>query len=160
MRSVRRLAMAVAFLTWVYCWELLHGASRYLAGFGGVPGWLGAAVGLAILSTAATVVIGAMRVPLWPWLAVAGALLVVVAAIGVQFAELHATAVALRHLALPARSVTLGRALHNEFQLGAGDLIFFIVAPVMLVATGIMGWRFGPHQMFLPEGGTPEVQGA
>jgi hypothetical protein len=153
MKPLRQVTVVVAFATWIYCWTLLHGASSFYAPAvrGGLPEWLAAVVGLALFATIGTVVIGMMRLPVWPWLAIVSAVLVLASTIGVQFAELRTTAEALTRAGDHPRAVTILLAVKSELKHGTSDLIFFIVAPIMLAATGIMGWRFGPRHVFLPE---------
>lgn len=151
MRAMRRLVMVVAFITWVFAWTSLHGASSFF-GSKGLPEWLAVLFFFPLLATIAATVTGAMRLPVWPWMAILGAVALVLAMLGVQFAELRSTADALIRGGGHPRSVTLLLALKTQFKQGAVQVVFFVVAPVVLAGTGLMAWLNGPRRIFAPEG--------
>lgn len=151
--AMRRLVMVVALITWIFAWTVLHGASSYF-GNKGLPEWLAVLFFFPLLLTIGATVTGAMRLPVWPWLAIFGGIALVVVMIGVQLAELHATADVLRR-AGEHRSVTLPLALQRQFKEGAVQVVFFVVAPVVLVGTGLVAWLSGPRRIFVPEGPVP-----
>lgn len=151
MTAMRRLVMVVAFLTWIFAWSVLHGASSFF-GRAGLPEWLAALFFFPLLLTIGATVTGAMRLPVWPWLAIFGAVTLVVAMLGVQFAELRSTADALVLSGAHPRSVTILLALKTQFKQGALQIVFFIVAPIVLAGTGLTAWLNGPRRIFAPEG--------
>ncbi|MGH2719069.1 MAG: hypothetical protein ACRDJU_10860 [Actinomycetota bacterium] len=151
MKAMRRLVMVAALVTWVFTWTLLHGASSFFGGKG-LPEWLAVLFFLPLLLSIGATITGAMRLPVWPWLAIFSGIALVITMLGVQTAELKTTADALRHAGEHPGSVTILLALQTQFKQGAAQVFFFIVAPVVLVGTGIVAWLNGPRRIFAPEG--------
>jgi hypothetical protein len=152
MKTVRRLTVVLAFFTWIFTFTLLHDAQDFfkVGTTGGIPTWLVALLGLALIASVGTVATGAIRLPLWPWLAIATAVLVVLGTLGAHAAALQARYHQVVRAGLRPRPVGLGAAL-GEASSGAVHLFFFIIAPVLLIAAGIFGWYYGPRTMFAPE---------
>lgn len=152
MRTVRRLTVVLAFFTWIFTFSLLHDAQAFFkpGTTGGIPTWLVALLGVALIASVGTVVSGAIRLPLWPWLAIATSVFVVLGTIGVHAAALQARYHQFVRAGLNPRPVGLGDAL-REASSGAVHVFFFIIAPILLLAAGIFGWYYGPRTMFVPE---------
>lgn len=152
MKSVRRVTVMLAFFTWIFTFTLLHDAQDFfkVGSTGGIPTWLVALLGLALIASVGTAVTGAMRLPLWPWLAIATAVFVVASTLGAHAAALAARYHQAVRAGLKPRPVGLGDAL-REASSGAAHVFFFIIAPLLLVAAGIFGWYYGPRSMFAPE---------
>ena len=147
MNAVRRIAMVVGFATWLFAFSLLHDAR---ARFDGVPGWLTGILGVALIMTIGTAVTAAIRLPVWPWCAVAGAVFVVAGVLGIHFVKLQIHSNALIRARLPG-GVSLAAVFRDIFRTGGVHVFFFIVAPAILLATGAYGWFRGPRTIFLTE---------
>jgi hypothetical protein len=147
MNAVRRIAMVVGFATWLFSFSLLHDAR---ARFDGVPGWLTGILGVALIMTIGTAVTAAIRLPVWPWCAVAGAVFVVAGVIGIHFVKLQIHSNALIRARLPG-GVSVAAVFRDIFRTGGVHVFFFIVAPAILLATGAYGWFRGPRSIFLSE---------
>jgi hypothetical protein len=147
MNAVRRIAMVVGFATWLFAFSLLRDAR---ARFDGVPGWLTGILGVALIMTIGTAVTAAIRLPVWPWCAVAGAVFVVGGVIGIHFVKLklHSDALIRAHL---AGGVSLSAVFRDIFRTGGVHVFFFTVAPALLLATGAYGWLRGPRNIFAME---------
>ncbi|HEU5001462.1 MAG TPA: hypothetical protein VFW71_01610 [Actinomycetota bacterium] len=157
MSSVRRLAAGTAFLTWIFCYSLLHDAEQFYSHkqvTKGLPGWLVVVLGLSLFITIATAVSALIKLPLWPWLAMAGGLIVVGATLATHWAALHSAATALRAAGSPHPAEGFGAAVRESLKAGVLPVFFSTAAPVVLVATGLMGWRWGPRHLFAVEPGT------
>jgi hypothetical protein len=150
MTGMRRIVVGVGLLTWLFCWSVLHGASAFFTPEG-IPEWVSVLLFLPLLLTIGAVVTGLMRLPVWPWLAVAGALTVVVAVIGVQLAELRTTAQAMANLGQHPRPVTVWLAVQTQLKQGVVQALFLVAAPIILAGTGITAWLSGPRRLFAPE---------
>ena len=154
MNVARRLALIVSFFTWLFAWSLLRDVrARFDGGdLGTIPPWLVGILGVALLVTIATTVSAAIRLPVWPWCAVASAVFVVAGVIGAHFAKLKAAADALARLGerLPG-GATLGAAVRDAIHTGALHTAFFLVAPAVLLASGLYGWFRGPRTLFVTE---------
>ena len=148
MNAVRRIAMVVGFATWLFSFSLLHDARARFAD--GVPGWLTGILGVALIMTIGTAVTAAIRLPIWPWCAIAGAVFVVFGVIGIHFVKLKIHSDALIRARLPG-GVSLAAVFHDIFRTGGVHVFFFIVAPVILLVTGAYGWLRGPRTFFSME---------
>ena len=152
MTEARRLAAGMAFVTWIFCWSVLHGARSFFSSPApGIPTWLVALLGAVLFTTISTGVTAVMRIPAWPWLAMASAVLLMAAMLGAHYAELRATAEAVTRAGGHATGATIASALRRLFKSGIVQVLFFVVSPIILMATGIMGWLWGPRH-FLVEG--------
>ena len=147
MNAARRIAMVAGFATWLFSFSLLHDAR---ARFDGVPGWLTGILGVALIMTIGTAVTAAIRLPVWPWCAVAGAVFVVAGVLGIHFVKLQIHSNALIRARLPG-GVSLAAVFRDIFRTGGVHVFFFIVAPAILLATGAYGWFRGPRTIFLTE---------
>ena len=139
--------MVVGFATWLFAFSLLHDAR---ARFDGVPPWLTGVLGVALIMTIGTAVTAAIRLPVWPWCAVAGAVFVVAGVFGIHFVKLQIHSNALIRARLPG-GVSLSAVFRDIFRTGGVHVFFFIVAPAILLATGAYGWFRGPRTIFLTE---------
>ncbi len=85
--AVRKVVVLVAFVAWIYSWFLLRGVrGEYAPGsLGPIPGWLIALLGVALVVTLGACVSAAMRLPIWPWLALAGAVLLAASVLGSHY---------------------------------------------------------------------------
>ncbi|MGH2732772.1 MAG: hypothetical protein ACRDJG_07525 [Actinomycetota bacterium] len=85
--AVRKVVVPVALGAWIYSWFLLRGVrAEYVPGsLGPIPGWLIALLGLALVVTLGACVSAAMRLPVWPWLALAGAVLLAASVLGSHY---------------------------------------------------------------------------
>jgi hypothetical protein len=159
MRAARRLAMAVSFLTWLFCWSLLRDARAVFNGgaLGTIPPWLTGILGLGLILTISTAVTAALRLPVWPWGAVGSAVFVLAGVIGAHLAKLRAAADALANVGgRLVGGANVVSAIRDAFHSGALHVAFFIGAPAVLLVTGIVGWMGGPRTFFLaeePDGG-------
>ena len=154
MSAVRRLAMVVSFLTWLFCWSLLRDARAVFNGgaLGTIPPWLMGILGLGLLLTISTAVTAALRLPIWPWCAVASAVFVLAGVVGAHLAKLRAAADALAKVGeRVVGGANLVSATRDAFHSGALHVAFFIGAPAVLLVTGIVGWLRGPRTLFLAE---------
>ena len=148
MNAVRRIAMVAGFATWLFSFSLLHDArARFVDG---VPGWLTGILGVALIMTIGTAVTAGIRLPVWPWCAVAGAAFVVVGVVGIHFVKLQIHSNALIREHLPG-GVSLSAVFRDIFRTGGVHVFFFIVAPAILLVTGAYGWLRGPRTIFLNE---------
>lgn len=152
MRAVRRLTVVVAFVTWIDMFGLLHSAQNFFKdpAAGSMPGWLVMVIGLALVSTVSTAVTGAIRLPLWPYLAMASALFVVVATVAAHQVALQVRYNQITRLGLKPRAVTVLTSA-REASTGAVHFFFLVVAPLLLLAAGLFGWYYGPRTLFVPE---------
>ncbi|GAC1361356.1 MAG: hypothetical protein NVSMB32_00200 [Actinomycetota bacterium] len=153
MKAVRRIAIVVALLTWLFCFSLLHDARAIFDGsesFGTVPGWLTGLLGLSLVLTIGTAITAAIRFPLWPWVAMAAGVFVFLAVIGGHLADLAA----LKRAGYPV-SASLGSAFTAGFKAKGAQPIFYLGATGALVATGIYGWLHGPRTLFAPDPAQP-----
>jgi hypothetical protein len=147
MNAVRRLAMVVGFATWLFAFSLLHDAR---ARFDGVPGWLTGVLGVALIMTIGTAVTAAIRLPVWPWCALASGVFVLGSVIGIHFVKLQVHSDALIRAHLPG-GVSLSDVFRDIFRTGGLHVFFFTVAPAILFATGAYGWIRGPRNIFILE---------
>ena len=150
MRAVRRVAMVVAFLSWIFCWSLLRDVRAVFDGsdgFGGVPAWLTGVLGLALLLTIGTAITAAIRLPVWPYLALAAGIFLFLGVIGAHLADLQALA----RLNLNGPPPNPFSAFKEGFTARGLQPVFFVGGSSALVATGIYGWLNGPRSMFAPE---------
>jgi len=145
MNAVRRIAMVVGFATWLFSFSLLHDARARFTD--GVPGWLMGILGVALIMTIGTAVTAAIRLPVWPWCAMAGAVFVVFGVIGIHFVKLKIHSDALIRARLPG-GVSLSAVFQDIFRTGGVHVFFFIVAPAILLVTGVYGWLRGPRTFF------------
>jgi hypothetical protein len=146
--AVRRIAMVVGFATWLFSFSLLHDARARFDG--GPPGWLTGLLGVALIMTIGTAVTAAIRLPIWPWCAVAGAVFVVAGVIGIHFVKLQIHSNALIRAKLPG-GVSLSAVFRDIFRTGGVHVFFFVVAPAILLVTGAYGWFRGPRNIFLTD---------
>jgi len=156
MSGVRRLAAGTGFFTWIFCYSLLHDAQQFYSHkqvTRGLPGWLVVVLGLSLFVTIGTTVTALIKLPLWPWLAMAAGVLVVGATLATHWAALHSAAAALRTAGAPHPADGLGAAVKESLRAGVLPVFFSTAAPVVLFATGLMGWRWGPRHFFAPEPG-------
>lgn len=156
MTGVRRLAAGTAFFTWIFCYSLLHDAEQFYSHkqvTKGMPGWLVVVVGLSLFLTIGTTVTALIKLPLWPWLAMASAVVVVGATLATHWAALHSAATAVHSVGGHADD-SLGAAVKESLRAGVLPVFFSTAAPVVLFATGVMGWRWGPRHFFAPEPAT------
>ena len=149
MNAARRIAMVVGFATWLFSFSLLHDARARFTD--GVPGWLTGILGVALIMTIGTAVTAAIRLPVWPWCAMAGAVFVVFGVIGIHFVKLKLHSDALIRARLPG-GVSLSAVFQDIFRTGGVHVFFFIVAPAILLVTGAYGWLRGPRTFFGMEG--------
>lgn len=157
MRVVRRASMVVAFLSWIFCWSLLRDVRTVFDGsdgFGGVPAWLTGVLGLALLLTIGTAITAAIRLPVWPYLALAAGIFLFVGVIGAHLADLQALA----RLHLDGPSPNLLSAFKEGFTARGLQPVFFVGGSSALAATGIYGWLNGPRTLFVAE--TPSTPSA
>jgi len=143
--AVRRIAMVVGFASWLFSFSLLHDARARFTD--GVPGWLTGILGVALIMTIGTAVTAAIRLPVWPWCAIAGAVFVAFGVIGIHFVKLKIHSDALIRARLPG-GVSLSAVFHDIFRTGGVHVFFFIVAPAILLVTGAYGWLRGPRTFF------------
>lgn len=145
MTAVRRIAIVVGFATWLFAFSLLRDAR---ARFDGVPAWLSGILGVALLMTIGTALTGALRLPVWPWCAVASAVFVIAGDVGLHFwkLKLHSDALIRLHL---AGGVSIGAVFSDIFHTGVLHVFFFAGAPAILLFTGIYGWLRGPRTFFV-----------
>jgi len=143
--AVRRTAMVVGFATWLFSFSLLHDARARFTD--GVPGWLTGILGVALIMTIGTAVTAAIRLPVWPWCAMAGAVFVVSGVIGIHFVKLKIHSDALIRARLPG-GVSLSAVFHDIYRTGGVHVFFFFVAPAILLVTGVYGWLRGPRTFF------------
>lgn len=154
MSSVRRLAAGTALCTWIFCYSLLHDAQQFYSHkqvTRGLPGWLVLVLGLSLFVTIGTAVTAVIKLPLWPWLAMAAGVVVVGATLATHWAALHSAATALIAAGAPHPADGLGAAVKESLNAGVLPVFFSTAAPVVLFATGLMGWRWGPRHLFAPE---------
>ena len=97
--------------------------------------------------TIGTAVTAAIRLPVWPWCAMAGAVFVVFGVIGIHFVKLKIHSDALIRARLPG-GVSLSAVFHDIYRTGGVHVFFFIVAPAILLVTGVYGWLRGPRTFF------------
>lgn len=154
MSGVRRLAAGTAFGTWIFCYSLLHDAQQFYSHkqvTRGLPGWLVVVLGLSLFITIGTTVTALIKLPLWPWLAMGAGVVVVGATLATHWAALHSAATALATAGAPHPADGLGAAVRESLKAGVLPVFFSTAAPVVLFATGVMGWRWGPRHFFAPE---------
>jgi hypothetical protein len=154
MRAARRIAMVAGFVAWLFCWSLLRDVrARFDGGvYGSAPPWLIGLLGVALILTIGAAVTAAIRLPVWPWCAGAGAIFVVAGALGAHFAKLHAAEAA--HALIDhrlVRSQSLGAVLHDVAHTGGLHVFLVVVPPAILLAVGIYGWLRGPRDFFAME---------
>jgi hypothetical protein len=153
LNAARRIAMVAGFATWLFSFSLLHDAR---ARFDGVPGWLAGILGVALIMTIGTAVTALIRLPVWPWCAIAGAVFVVAGVIGIHFVKLKIHSDALIRAKLPG-GVSLAAVFRDIFQTGGVHVFFFIAGPVILLAAGGYGWLRGPRSIFAMD--DPHMEG-
>jgi len=148
--TVRRIAILVGFATWLFSFSLLRDAR---ARFDGVPPALMGVLGVAILMTIGTAITAAIRLPVWPWCAVASAVFVMGGVLGIHFVKLHRHAELLARIHQPQDGgASLPAVLRDIFHTGGAHVFFFLVAPAILLAVGAYGWLRGPRSIFLDSG--------
>jgi hypothetical protein len=148
MNAVRRVAIVTGFATWLFSFSLLRDSrARFVDG---TPGWLTGILGVALILTIGTAVTGAIKLPVWPWCAVAGAVFVMAGVIGIHLVKLQIHSDALIRAHLPG-GVSLAGVFRDIFRTGGVHVFFFIAAPAILLATGAYGWLKGPRTIFLTE---------
>jgi hypothetical protein len=153
-KAVRRLAMVVSFLAWLFCWSLLRDARAIFNGgaLGTIPPWLVGILGVGLMLTISTAVTAALRLPVWPWCAVASAVFVLAGVLGAHLAKLTAAGHALARVGERlVGGANLASAVRDAFHSGALHVAFFLGAPAVLLVTGIVGWLRGPRTLFLVE---------
>ena len=154
MRAARRLAIVAGFVAWLFGWSLLRDVrARFDGGvYGSAPPWLVGVLGVALILTIGAAVTAAIRLPVWPWCAAAGAIFAVAGALGAHFAKLHAAEAA--HALIDhrlVRSQSLGAVLRDVAHSGGFHVFLIVVPPAILLVVGIYGWLRGPRTFFAME---------
>ena len=137
MTGARRVALFASVLGWLYGWFLLRGVrNEYAVGdLGKAPAGLLLLLILITFVTIATAVAAGVRTSVWPYMAVASAVLVVVGILLAQYFPLHDYAA--RHGGVP---VGLGEvvtvALRNRTPAG---IVVSSGIPMLLLLSGLSG---------------------
>jgi hypothetical protein len=136
-RFARRVAQAVAIVGWLYGWFLLRGVrSEYAVGdLGAAPRGLLLLLILTTFVAIATAVAAASRVPAWPYMAIATAILIATGILLAQYFPLRDYAV--RHGGI---SIDFGEvvtvALRNRSPAG---VVISTAIPTLLLFSGLSG---------------------
>ena len=137
MRIARQVALTAAIVGWLYGWFLLRGVrNEYAAGdLGPAPRSLLLLLILTTFVAIATAVAAGSRLPAWPYMAVATAILIVVVILLAQYFPLRDYAV--RHGGIritPGEVVTV--ALRNRSPAG---VVVSTAVPMLLLLSGLSG---------------------
>jgi len=133
----RRVALAASTLGWLYGWFLLRGVrNEYAAGdLGPAPPGLLILLILITFVTIGTALAAGIRVPLWSWMAIGAAVLIVAGILLAQYFPLHDYSA--RHGSFP---VGLGEvvtvALRNRTPAG---IVVSTGIPMLLLLSGLSG---------------------
>jgi hypothetical protein len=143
--AVRRVSALFALIGWLYAWFLFRGARiEYGAGdIGDTPTWLTVLGALGTTWLIASAIAAGIKFQFWPWMAIAGAVLVVVLAVGTQYAVMNSalTVLSKSGSARHATALDATRAFINSR--GLFELVVFITAPVVMLLGGLSALVLG-----------------
>jgi hypothetical protein len=149
--AVRRVSALFALVAWIYAWFLFRGARiEYGAGdIGDTPTWLTVLGALGTTWLLASAIAAVIKFQFWPWMAIAGAVLVVVLAVGTQYAVMNSALAVLSESGSPRHATVLDAARAFINSRGAFELIVFITAAVAMKLGGLSALFLGrsrkPH---------------
>lgn len=140
MSGARRVAIPVAFAGWIYSWVFFREVrSEYESSAAAAPLTILLVMGAVTTILIATAITAAMRSPLWPPLAVAGAVAFAALVIGGQLSTMQA-ALDFAARGGNARSVTIGEAFDAALRSRSPAGVGLVTAmPTVLALSGITG---------------------
>jgi hypothetical protein len=155
--AVRKVVVPIALVAWIYCWLLLRGVrAEYAPGsLGPIPAWLIGLLGLALVITLGASVSAAMKLSIWPWLALAGAALLAASILGSHYGVMGSVLEAFaRAGAQVSDRVTIGDAARAALRTRSSLHLSLVVALLALLAlAGATGAVLGRGSGF----GRPEA---